>query len=131
MTDSYPQLSQHPDQHHIPINHFNHSIQKNNPNKENQPLLINSKPDSTTSHLPSYGLHVDIDAPHSPPKPNKYSSCSTFLDQFFQISARGSNITTEIRGGVVGFLTLAYIVLLNPQVLNVSGIPYEYAASST
>lgn len=54
-----------------------------------------------------------------------------YLDEYFEISKRGSTIMTEIRGGTVGFLTLAYIVLLNPQVLNVSGIPYEYAASST
>ena len=54
-----------------------------------------------------------------------------YLDNYFQITIRGSTIMTEIRGGTVGFLTLAYIVLLNPQVLNVSGIPYQYAASST
>ena len=54
-----------------------------------------------------------------------------YLDDYFKITARQSTIMREIRGGTVGFLTLAYIVLLNPQVLNVSGIPYEHAASST
>lgn len=53
------------------------------------------------------------------------------LDNYFKITERGSSIPTEIRGGTVGFLTLAYIVLLNPQVLAISGIPYEFAASST
>jgi len=53
------------------------------------------------------------------------------LDDYFEISKRGSTIWTEIRGGTVGFLTLAYIVLLNPQVLSHGGVPFEYAASAT
>ena len=33
--------------------------------------------------------------------------------------------------GIVTFLTMSYIVLVNPKVLSVSGIPQGYAASST
>lgn len=39
------------------------------------------------------------------------------LDRFFQISARGSTVSREIRGGVVTFFTMAYIVVLNPIIL--------------
>lgn len=39
------------------------------------------------------------------------------LDKFFEISSRGSNIATEIRGGVVIFITMAYIIILNPIIL--------------
>ncbi|GAB3581164.1 NCS2 family permease [Leifsonia lichenia] len=39
------------------------------------------------------------------------------LDRFFEISARGSNWTTELRGGVLTFVTMAYIVILNPLIL--------------
>ncbi len=39
------------------------------------------------------------------------------LDGFFKISARGSTIEREIRGGVVTFFTMAYIVVLNPIIL--------------
>lgn len=43
------------------------------------------------------------------------------LDRYFEISARGSNFGTEIRGGLVTFVTMAYIVILNPIILS-SGV---------
>ena len=39
------------------------------------------------------------------------------LDGYFKISARGSTVEREIRGGVVTFLTMAYIIVLNPIIL--------------
>ncbi|QEW02315.1 NCS2 family permease [Microbacterium lushaniae] len=40
------------------------------------------------------------------------------IDRFFEISRRGSTIGTEVRGGVVTFVTMAYIVILNPIILS-------------
>ena len=40
------------------------------------------------------------------------------LDRYFQISERGSTIGAEIRGGLVTFVTMAYIVILNPIILS-------------
>lgn len=39
------------------------------------------------------------------------------VDRYFQITERGSNYATEIRGGLVTFVTMAYIVILNPIIL--------------
>jgi AGZA family xanthine/uracil permease-like MFS transporter len=39
------------------------------------------------------------------------------LDGFFRISERGSTVSTEIRGGLVTFFTMAYIVVLNPLII--------------
>ncbi|RSN39686.1 MFS transporter [Amycolatopsis sp. WAC 04197] len=39
------------------------------------------------------------------------------LDRFFKISERGSTPGREIRGGIVTFFTMAYIVVLNPLIL--------------
>jgi AGZA family xanthine/uracil permease-like MFS transporter len=39
------------------------------------------------------------------------------LDSYFKISQRGSSVATEIRGGLVTFFTMAYIVALNPIIL--------------
>ena len=39
------------------------------------------------------------------------------VDKFFKISARGSTIGQEVRGGVVTFFTMAYIIVLNPLIL--------------
>ncbi|HIW94975.1 MAG TPA: NCS2 family permease [Candidatus Corynebacterium gallistercoris] len=42
---------------------------------------------------------------------------TSFLDRYFHISERGSTIPTEIRGGVVTFFAMAYIIILNPLIL--------------
>jgi AGZA family xanthine/uracil permease-like MFS transporter len=39
------------------------------------------------------------------------------VDRFFKISERGSSIGTEIRGGLVTFFTMSYIIVLNPLIL--------------
>ena len=39
------------------------------------------------------------------------------LDKFFKISERGSTVGQEVRGGVVTFFTMAYIVVLNPLII--------------
>ncbi len=39
------------------------------------------------------------------------------LDGYFKISERGSTVGREVRGGVVTFFTMAYIVVLNPLIL--------------
>ncbi|MFF5080626.1 NCS2 family permease [Actinoplanes sp. NPDC000266] len=41
----------------------------------------------------------------------------TAFDRFFEISARGSTLGREIRGGLATFFTMAYIVVLNPLIL--------------
>ncbi|PRB07614.1 NCS2 family permease [Microbacterium sp. MYb64] len=40
------------------------------------------------------------------------------VDRFFEITKRGSTIGTEVRGGIVTFVTMAYIVILNPIILS-------------
>ena len=40
------------------------------------------------------------------------------LDGFFKISERGSTVGREVRGGVVTFFTMAYIIVLNPIILS-------------
>ncbi|TFV63102.1 UNVERIFIED_ORG: NCS2 family permease [Bacillus sp. AZ43] len=40
------------------------------------------------------------------------------LDRFFEITARRSTVTRELRGGLTTFFTMAYIVVLNPIILS-------------
>jgi AGZA family xanthine/uracil permease-like MFS transporter len=39
------------------------------------------------------------------------------LDKYFKISERGSTVGREVRGGLVTFFTMAYIVVLNPLII--------------
>lgn len=48
---------------------------------------------------------------------NQTSAAPSGLDRYFKISERGSTVGQEVRGGLVTFLTMAYIVVLNPLIL--------------
>ena len=45
------------------------------------------------------------------------SGFAGFLDRYFEISARGSTISREIRGGLVTFFAMSYIIVINPLIL--------------
>jgi AGZA family xanthine/uracil permease-like MFS transporter len=53
------------------------------------------------------------------------------LDRFFKISERGSSLLTEFRAGTVTFLTMCYILLVNPQVLSIAGLRPSDVAVAT
>ena len=40
------------------------------------------------------------------------------IDTFFELTARGSTVGAEIRGGLVTFIAMAYIIVLNPVILS-------------
>lgn len=56
------------------------------------------------------------------------------LDDFFELSARQSTIAAEVRGGLVTFIAMAYIIVLNPIILSgsadVSGQKLDFAQVS-
>jgi AGZA family xanthine/uracil permease-like MFS transporter len=69
-------------------------------------------PESTSTHAP--------DRTKSGPTPRRNASRAHpgGLDRFFKISERGSTLEREVRGGIVTFFTMAYIIVLNPIILS-------------
>src|SRR3954468_10321601 len=53
----------------------------------------------------------------SSPQATQVRSASKSFDSFFKISERGSTVGREVRGGLVTFFTMAYIIVLNPLIL--------------
>jgi AGZA family xanthine/uracil permease-like MFS transporter len=47
------------------------------------------------------------------------------LDQFFKLQEHGSNVRTEVVAGVTTFLTMAYIIFVNPAILGDAGVPKD------
>ena len=45
------------------------------------------------------------------------------LDRVFRLSERGSTPRTEVLGGVTTFVAMAYIVVVNPAILQFAGLP--------
>lgn len=39
------------------------------------------------------------------------------VSEFFEIEKRHSSVATEVRAGITTFLTMSYILLVNPQIL--------------
>lgn len=46
------------------------------------------------------------------------------VDRYFKITERGSTVSREVRGGLVSFFAMAYIIILNPLILG-SGVDVE------
>lgn len=45
------------------------------------------------------------------------------MDKFFKYTERGSSLSTEIIAGITTFLTMAYIIFVNPAILSLAGVP--------
>ena len=63
-------------------------------------------------------------APTAPPPTSR-------LDRYFALTERGTTPRTEILAGVTTFLTMAYIVLVNPSILSAAGMPVASVAAAT
>src|ERR687895_42674 len=53
------------------------------------------------------------------------SEPSGFLARRFRFHERGSDGRTEVLGGVATFLTMSYIVFVNPAILSAAGVPLD------
>ncbi len=53
------------------------------------------------------------------------------MDNFFKISERKSNVRTEIMAGVTTFLTMAYILAVNPGILSEAGMEFSRVFAAT
>ncbi|WP_272874773.1 NCS2 family permease [Roseomonas marmotae] len=53
------------------------------------------------------------------------------MDRFFSLSARGTTPRTEIMAGLATFLTMAYIVVVNPGMMAAAGIDHGAAFVAT
>ena len=53
------------------------------------------------------------------------------LERYFEFKHLGTNWRTEILAGVTTFLTMAYIVLVNPAILAAAGVPLPAVTAAT
>lgn len=50
------------------------------------------------------------------------TQCNAWLERVFKLSDHGSNTRTELLAGVTTFLTMAYILFVNPSILKTTGM---------
>lgn len=53
------------------------------------------------------------------------------MDKFFKLQERGTNIRREVVAGITTFLTMAYIIAVNPAILSAAGMPAGPVVTST
>jgi AGZA family xanthine/uracil permease-like MFS transporter len=53
------------------------------------------------------------------------------LDRLFRLADHGTNVRTEVLAGATTFLTMAYIVVVNPAILGDAGLPVGAVAVAT
>src|SRR3954465_10120833 len=56
------------------------------------------------------------------------SQPSGFLARRFRLAERGTSARTEVLGGVATFLTMSYILFVNPAILSAAGMPFHAVA---
>jgi AGZA family xanthine/uracil permease-like MFS transporter len=54
-----------------------------------------------------------------------------YLDQYFGLSAHGTNWRTEVLAGLTTFITMAYIIFVNPSILSQTGMPIAAVTAAT
>ncbi|WP_394583885.1 NCS2 family permease [Cytobacillus firmus] len=59
------------------------------------------------------------------------ASNANLLERLFKLSARNTNVKTEILAGITSFMTMSYIIFVNPIILADAGIPKEAALAAT
>jgi AGZA family xanthine/uracil permease-like MFS transporter len=68
-------------------------------------------------HLQYKGTEID--------DKNQYQPPSSLLEKIFKFSAHKTNIKTELMVGVTIFVTMSYIMFLNPNIMSKTGIPFD------
>lgn len=53
------------------------------------------------------------------------------MENFFKFAERGANYKTETLSGATTFLTMAYIIFVNPGILSAAGVPFAGTVTAT
>jgi AGZA family xanthine/uracil permease-like MFS transporter len=58
-------------------------------------------------------------------------SSAGLLERRFRLTERGTTVRTEVLGGAATFLTMSYILFVNPAILSAAGMPFGAVAVAT
>ena len=55
----------------------------------------------------------------------KNTSELSFLERFFKLNSHNTNVKTELMAGLTTFVTMSYIMFLNPIIMSKTGMPFD------
>ena len=53
------------------------------------------------------------------------------LEKFFKLKENGTNVKTEIIAGITSFMTMAYILAVNPSIMSAAGMDHGAVFTAT
>lgn len=53
------------------------------------------------------------------------------MNNFFKFQERGTNLKIELLAGFTTFLTMSYIIFVNPAILSIAGVPFKAGVTAT
>jgi AGZA family xanthine/uracil permease-like MFS transporter len=53
------------------------------------------------------------------------------LEEFFKLKEKNTDVRTEIMAGITTFMTMAYILFVNPDILSATGMPFGAVMTAT
>ena len=53
------------------------------------------------------------------------------MENLFRLTEKGTTVKVEIRAGIATFLTMAYIIVVNPGILSIGGMPFAAVLFAT
>jgi AGZA family xanthine/uracil permease-like MFS transporter len=56
---------------------------------------------------------------------------SSLIERYFRLQENQTTVRSELLGGLTTFVTMAYIVVVNPQILSKAGVPVEGVVFAT
>ena len=59
------------------------------------------------------------------------STLTSFINRYFGLEKKQSNIKTEVIAGLTTFVAMAYVIFVNPAIISQAGIPMEAAVAAT
>lgn len=61
----------------------------------------------------------------------KMSTNKGFLERTFKLKEHKTDVKTEILAGITTFMTMAYILIVNPDILSATGMPFDAVFTAT
>lgn len=55
----------------------------------------------------------------------------TLVERWFRLKENGTDVRTEVMAGVTTFMTMAYIIFVNPGIVSETGMPFEAVVIAT
>jgi AGZA family xanthine/uracil permease-like MFS transporter len=64
-------------------------------------------------------------ASQSTSEPKNTSAFATLMEKLFKLKAHNTTIKTEVMAGLTTFVTMAYILFVNPDIMSIAGMDYQ------